>query len=309
MPKVSIIVPVYKVEKYIRRCLDSIVSQTFTDWECLLIDDGSPDNSGKICDEYAEKDTRFIVFHKENGGVSSARNYALDNAHGEYVMFVDSDDWIEKDCLVVCVMEADEYKLDLLQFSSERVNERGKKYRAQILGCEACNHSQYLELCKLCVTVWGGLYRRKIIEDNHISFIDGLKLAEDQLFVFNFIVRANNLKSITNCFYNYYINDESATHHQKTDDILKSIQYLQIFCNDHPEFMKVTQNAIQTFMVDIMVNHDLEQKEYYSLFNTCTLEQYDRQLCRIYRKIAKISSSFAYWLVGNIYRATNKSLQ
>ena len=84
-PKISIIVPVYKAEKYLRRCLDSIVAQTFTDWECILIDDGSPDNSGKICDEYAVKDGRFRVFHQENAGVSAARNKGL--AKGNPVLF------------------------------------------------------------------------------------------------------------------------------------------------------------------------------------------------------------------------------
>lgn len=87
MPKVSIIVPVYKAEKYLNRCIDSIIAQTFTDWELLLIDDGSPDRSGDICDEYAKKDIRIRVFHKKNGGVSSARNLGLYNVQGEYVTF------------------------------------------------------------------------------------------------------------------------------------------------------------------------------------------------------------------------------
>ena len=94
MAIISIIIPVYKVEKYLRMCLDSIINQTFTDWEALLIDDGSPDNSGVICDEYAAKDSRFRVFHKSNGGVSSARNMGIDNARGKWVTFVDSDDYL-----------------------------------------------------------------------------------------------------------------------------------------------------------------------------------------------------------------------
>lgn len=94
MPKISIIVPVYNVEKYLSKCIDSIIEQTFMDWELLLIDDGSPDNSGKICDEYAQKDSRIRVFHKPNGGVSSARNLGLDKAEGKWVTFIDSDDYI-----------------------------------------------------------------------------------------------------------------------------------------------------------------------------------------------------------------------
>lgn len=94
MPLVSIIVPIYNAEKTLRRCIDSILSQTFSDWELLMIDDGSTDQSGTICDQYAIKDKRIKVFHKKNGGVSSARNLGLDNARGEWITFVDADDQI-----------------------------------------------------------------------------------------------------------------------------------------------------------------------------------------------------------------------
>ena len=94
MPKISVIVPVYKAEKYVGECIESILSQTYTDFELLLVDDGSPDKSGEICDYYAGKDPRIIVYHKENGGVSSARNYGIEHAVGEWICFVDSDDTI-----------------------------------------------------------------------------------------------------------------------------------------------------------------------------------------------------------------------
>lgn len=97
MPQISVIVPVYKVEKYIHRCVDSILAQTFTDFELILVDDGSPDNCGAICDEYAARDPRIHVIHKKNGGLSSARNAGLDIAQGEYIMFCDSDDYVAPD--------------------------------------------------------------------------------------------------------------------------------------------------------------------------------------------------------------------
>ena len=99
MPKISIIVPVYKAETYLSRCLDSIINQTFKNFEVLLIDDGSPDCSGEICDKYAAMDTRIRVLHKENGGVSSARQMGLDNAKGEYTIHADPDDWVEPNML------------------------------------------------------------------------------------------------------------------------------------------------------------------------------------------------------------------
>ena len=93
-PKISIIIPMYNVEKYLRRCLDSVLNQTFADWQGILVDDGSPDNSGAIAEEYASRDKRFVVIHKENGGLSDARNAGFPYADGEYIMYLDSDDFI-----------------------------------------------------------------------------------------------------------------------------------------------------------------------------------------------------------------------
>ena len=105
-PKISIIVPIYKTEQYLQRCIDSILAQTFTNFELLLIEDGSPDNSGKICDKYALIDSRIKVYHKENGGVSSARNLGLDHATGEWITFCDSDDWVNKDWLELFILNS-----------------------------------------------------------------------------------------------------------------------------------------------------------------------------------------------------------
>lgn len=112
-PEISIIVPVYKVEKYLKKCVDSILNQTFKDFELILVDDGSPDNCGKICDEYAHKDSRVKVIHKENGGLSSARNAGLDIAQGEYIGFVDSDDWIEPDMYEILYKLIKKYKTNI----------------------------------------------------------------------------------------------------------------------------------------------------------------------------------------------------
>ena len=96
---ISIIVPIYNVENYLRQCLDSIMGQTYKNFECLLINDGSPDHSADICREYVSKDSRFRYFEKENGGVSSARNLGIEYSKGEYITFIDSDDWVDSDYL------------------------------------------------------------------------------------------------------------------------------------------------------------------------------------------------------------------
>ena len=117
-PKVSIIVPVYNTEKYLRRCLDSIAAQTFTDWECICVDDGSPDAGGAMLDAYARRDARFRVIHQENGGVSRARNAGLDAARGEWIAFVDSDDWVEKLYITDVEDEADLFRVGLSRKSA-----------------------------------------------------------------------------------------------------------------------------------------------------------------------------------------------
>ena len=113
MPKVSIIVPVYKVGPYLAKCIDSILSQTLTDFELILVDDGSPDSCGEICDGYAKKDERIKVIHKQNGGLSSARNAGLDIAKGEYIGFVDSDDYIEHDMYEFLYKNSVQYDTDI----------------------------------------------------------------------------------------------------------------------------------------------------------------------------------------------------
>lgn len=129
-PKISVIVPVYRVERYLRKCLDSVVGQTYRNLEIILVDDGSPDNCGAICDEYAAKDSRITVIHKENGGVSSARNVGLAAATGEWIGWVDSDDWIEPDMYGYMLKKAEKYGADIavcsrIEIYSDREVARG----------------------------------------------------------------------------------------------------------------------------------------------------------------------------------------
>lgn len=137
---ISIIVPVYNVEKYVRKCLDSVVNQAYKDLEILIVDDGSTDGSGKICDEY-KKDDRVKVFHTENRGLSAARNYGIDRAHGEWIGFVDSDDWIEPDMYEVLLKSALETDADIVEcgvyteYSNKAIG--SKKRNALILGSDA----------------------------------------------------------------------------------------------------------------------------------------------------------------------------
>ena len=117
MPAISIIIPMYGVEKYLRRCLDSVQNQTFTDWQAICVDDGSPDKSGEIAEEYAKKDKRFVVIHKENGGLSDARNAGMEHATGDYILYIDSDDFIHPQTLEIAYSLALRDGSDIVSFT------------------------------------------------------------------------------------------------------------------------------------------------------------------------------------------------
>ncbi len=206
MSRASIIVPVYNAEKYINKCVDSILAQTYEDFELLLINDGSKDNSGNICDDYANKDKRVRVIHKENGGVSSARNLGLDLANGDYVMFVDSDDWLEIDALKNLYAKANGCSFVIAGYNVVTL------YRTAAHGLEDKKVSktelveEYRKLNgkNLIMTVpWGKLYKRDIIEKYGIRFDTTMKMAEDTKFTIEFSQRVEDACFISEIIYNY----------------------------------------------------------------------------------------------------------
>ncbi|MGN0724243.1 MAG: glycosyltransferase family 2 protein [Treponema sp.] len=238
-PKISIIVPVYNVEKYIRRCLDSIAAQTFTDWECICVDDGTPDASGKICDEYAQKDSRFVVIHKENGGVSSARNVGLDAAKGEWICFVDSDDWVEKEMLEVLYKASIENNAEVV-VSGLRITDKHGNYQEFLPSAGWLSMPRDFQ--SYFNAPWGKLYRKTIILENKIYFPEGITLAEDLYFVFNVFFTSQKIFGIDKSFYNYYKNSSSCTHTmtiRKIEDfncVLERIEQILISSNADTEW-------------------------------------------------------------------------
>ncbi len=226
MPKVSIIVPVYKAEKYLRRCIDSILDQTYKDWELLLIDDGSPDNCGAICDEYARKDARISVFHKENGGVSSARNLGLDNVKGEYVTFVDADDCLYNDALKIFVGFAEKSNLDLVQCCYNR-----KFISGQYIGkkTNVMIPADFVKSKNLQVCVGGGMIKSSIIKENSIRFDENIRLGEDQIFIYECLTYSRRVQHISNVLYFYRDNELSAVHNPKDEYLIASLKAFSSF--------------------------------------------------------------------------------
>lgn len=217
--KISVIVPVYNTEHYLHCCIDSILSQTFIDFELLLIDDGSKDSSGRICDKYKRKDERIRVFHKDNGGVSSARNLGLDNAKGEYITFLDSDDWIAPQMLdevykAAMVNEADMVFVDI-NYHYPGKDIPHKTYRW--LGKPKKALVDYLYQTRSCPG-WG-LIRSSIIEENHYRFPENLTIYEDFYMMIRLVFQSNVIVQVEKPLYNYRMQELSIVHttmHERT---------------------------------------------------------------------------------------------
>ncbi len=213
---VSVIVPVYKVEPYLRQCVESILAQTYTDFELILVDDGSPDNCGAICDEYAQKDSRVRVVHQKNGGLSAARNAGLDIAKGEYVIFIDSDDYIAPN-LVETAMAEMQTGVECVCFNYSVVTESNTKIAEQMIledidlrTAEKKERFIYnLLMHRIGWEAWNKLFLREAIERNKIRFDPQIKYAEDQLFSVCYFMCATKVKSVPDSLY-FYVKREGS---------------------------------------------------------------------------------------------------
>ena len=220
MPELSIIVPVYKVEKYLPRCIDSILAQTFGDFELILIDDGSPDGCGRICDEYARKDKRIVVIHQKNMGVSAARNAGLDIARGRYIGFVDSDDWIEPQMYEVMMDAIRENGADMAVCGVRYADEDGKFTRADRLSEGVYSRDGLLEDVFAMPNRLGGGCCNKVLDASKIAsvrFKVGMTIAEDALYLFDCFMRIDGAVKIGDALYNVYERCGSAT---RTDSMI-----------------------------------------------------------------------------------------
>lgn len=202
MSKISIVVPVYNAEKYIHRCVDSILSQTFTDFELLLIDDGSPDGSGAICDEYAQKDSRVHAIHKKNGGVSSARQCGIDNAQGEYIIHADPDDWIDSTMLDELYRKAVEDNADMV--ICDYWEDVDRECRKRVQTPSSLNKDDLLNDI-LCQRLHGSCCNKLIRACYYksVKFPIGLNYSEDTYVIMHIIAIGIKVSYLPNAFYHY----------------------------------------------------------------------------------------------------------
>lgn len=211
-PLISVIVPTYNVELYLRQCVDSIIHQTYRNLEIILVDDGSPDHCGAICDEYAKKDNRIVVIHKENGGLSDARNAGMRAMHGEYLMFVDSDDWLTEDCVERLYHLAEQNDADLVIGSSDRRDEHNGLLpsvdniytQTTIFDREQAMQDMLAHGC----SAWARLYRKDIHAG--IDFPRG-EINEDEAIVLEILSRCEKVVATEHIVYHYRCRSDSIT--------------------------------------------------------------------------------------------------
>jgi glycosyltransferase involved in cell wall biosynthesis len=209
----SIIIPVFNDEKNISRCIDSVLSQTYTDFECLIIDDGSTDKTSSICDEYSKKDSRIKVFHKKNEGISKTRQYGIDHANGEYIYFIDSDDWIESSFVSCMIVIINNNKHDLIFFDYIKNYTNNKNiYKSQ--NPFSLDNNLIIKLIlekKILSCTWNFLYKKEYIINNKVFFNKKINYGEDTLFILELMLKNPNIFYINKAYYHHFINESSYT--------------------------------------------------------------------------------------------------
>lgn len=262
MAEVSIIVPVYQVEKYIRQCVDSILAQTFTDFELILVDDGSKDQSGQICDEYARMDTRVKVIHKENGGAADTRNRGMDQSVGNYVMFVDSDDYIAPtmlECLYKNMLNenADIAACNYLYFfENDSKKDFATNVKSEVLtGSEIFYYKKNERNYGFWTVVWNKLMKRETV--GKVRFRSG-KYYEDEFWANEIYQMDIKIVTIPECLY-YYRQHENSTMRQKK--IARSLDIIEAFQERIYIYLKEQKYAEQAYKVLVYLLEHLEESK------------------------------------------------
>lgn len=291
---VSIVVPVYNVEKYLRRCVDSLIRQTYKNVEIILVDDGSTDGCTKICDDYAKLDNRIKVLHKKNGGLSDARNAGLTVASGDYVSFVDSDDWVHEDFIKILVNMTEETGADISVCSYKKIYSDSNVSNENKCVAELCKPILFNPVeairdifsadTKLWITTWNKLYKKSLFTKNKIVFPVG-KIHEDNFTTYKLFFYAERIAFIDVPLYYYF---------QRTDSIMGrpfDTRRLVIF-----EALKETER----FIVDnnLLVKNEFENYKYLNMLTIL-----DALLCSDMNKTEKST------LIKNIKNDINSNMK
>jgi len=259
--QLSIIIPIYNVEDYIPSCIDSILNQNFPDFELLLINDGSTDNSGVICDTYAEKDKRVKVFHQKNAGVSVARTLGLEMAHGEWICFVDGDDKLVRNSLLAIMKEAESKQPEILiarsfRFEHQKKTEEKYKFNRSFLEKSFSGYDLIKTKAYKKGSVWGGLFKHSFLRQNKIQFPKGLRNGEDGIFVSLCYVYARKIRFTDTDFYLVNERQGSASRNWTFDRVAKmvdNLKFLNDYIDENPSLNR-EQKSILAYTIYSMVS-------------------------------------------------------
>ena len=289
--KFSILTPVYNVEKYIAECIESVINQTYTDFEFILVDDGSPDNSPEICDEYAQKDSRIKVIHKENGGLISARRAAIAAASGEYCVFLDSDDYLDINALEVINKKTEETSCDCVCYGFNRVNDQGSVlWRSNDTEEKIVNEKR--ELYKIIFTnhAFNSLgrkaVRRELLSADFSKYYH-VSMGEDLLQSIEILKNSKSVAFTTENLYNYRINLSSITRtvsiNNYIDDFTVRASVLDFLRNENvwseSDYQEYKDYCLKLFAIEIMrvAGFDAKRSQKKQIFSKIREQEYYKE--------------------------------
>lgn len=248
---VSIIIPVYNVEKYIDRCVESLLNQTYKNIEIILVDDGSIDKSSKMCDEYKKRDNRVVVFHKKNGGVSSARNIGIDVATGYFITFIDGDDYVSNEYIETLLRYQEKNDYDIVVGNAIDFDEFNNQNQFKRLNspCVLNTNEGIIEFfkCKLFTPVcWGNLYKTENVKKS--CFDESMRIAEDGKFLYSQLNLSNNIIVIPELMYFYYIRSTSVVHSGFSEKFYDELNFCKELIELNSEFYKLKKLAYKKYI-------------------------------------------------------------
>ena len=289
MELISVIIPVYNVEKYLIKCIESVIHQTYKNLEIILIDDGSTDSSGHICDEYAKSDSRIIAIHREIGGLSAARNTGIEKANGEYILFVDSDDYI--DCgmieFLVSLAKENNTNMSVCGFNYTDGNDKiwcqeNLSFSCSILTCEEYWEYFYSDTRVFYVTMWAKLFRRTLW--NEIRFPEG-KLHEDEFVIHSIIEQCDNISVSKKPFYFYVQRPKSIVNTRFTIKNLDAAEGMLLRCKYFIQNSHFALAEKTLLMAMYSITSGISKIENISKPDKKRLKELKKLFCSMYKKL------------------------
>ena len=316
---ISVIVPIYNVEKYLNKCIESIINQSYSNLEIILVDDGSKDNSGVMCDSYLLKDNRIKVIHKENGGLSDARNVGIEKAKGEYIIFIDSDDWIDKKMIETLynIIKKDNSDISIcdyfLAYSEEIQTQKEDIEIINLSNIEALKKIYDKDLGVCMIVAWNKLYKRNLFKDD-IRYPYG-KIHEDEFTTYKLLYKAKKISYINQKMYYYRQRENSIMNkpfNKKRLDVLEAFEQRSYYMKDIVKDKELYKKTLIEYY-GVIIKFYFKYKETY-MSDKKTLKKMLKKARKIYIKNIvsfkwnlKLRIIYATFIVNpNIYKAIER---